>query len=682
MRRRPDHRGAREHPPPPLPVDDAGPVRGVRPVRLARRALPGLGTPRRRGRSHWSGSPSSRSPAARPRPTITTWCRAATTRCSTRSWTPRGRSASASTWRAARWTSASLGRPAPDYVVEDIDAILASTESVIARHHDGERVVVTVAPCSPFSVTPELMRESAALARRHGLRLHTHLAETVDEERDVLERFGRRPVDLLDDLGWIDRDVWVAHGIHFDDAEVARLGAAGTGVAHCPSSNARLGAGMCRGRPRGRGVPVGLGVDGAASNEVGGLQPELRQALYTARQRAGRADVFMPPDALRLATEGGARASGGTTSACSNPATGPTWWCGPATISRTSPTRSRDWSSVPIGERGTSWSRDCPSSATVCSSGRTKVRSAETWPNAPVGCGPERVDMPLQNRVTPLGDLVAEPGRGLVYGNRGCLHDERGRIRRRFNGKRWIACRLRFRGGIASRCCNRAASPSCSSSTRRPRSPRGIVRALCRREDYVRFGRSGASCIRTRSAPTRSTRSSTRSGSMRIRARIVCTRRLASPDGAFVLRGDVPFVVVGDELRWTTAGYVEHTETRSGPNDAHHTPIAGGGAARRLASGRPAAPSIGGAGRRDGITAASGGATDRALPCTACHRRRRCRPSTTAGRTTSAFSHRDPRADAGTARAPARSAPVGRLAARRSCGWIAGLLVPRRPRRG
>src|SRR4029450_914109 len=205
----------------------------------------------------------------------------------------------------------SRGGLPPDHVVEDLDAILDSTESVIARHHDGERVVVTVAPCSPFSVTPELMRESAALARRHGLRLHTHLAETVDEERDVLERFGRRPVDLLDELGWIDDDVWVAHGIHVDDAEVARLGAAGTGVAHCPSSNARLGAGMCRVVDlEGAGAPVGLVVDGAASNEVGGLQPELRQALYTARQRAGRADVFLPHDALRLATEGGARCLG------------------------------------------------------------------------------------------------------------------------------------------------------------------------------------------------------------------------------------------------------------------------------------------------------------------------------------------------------------------------------------
>ncbi len=205
----------------------------------------------------------------------------------------------------------SRGGLPPDHVVEDVDAILDSTESVIARHHDGERIVVTVAPCSPFSVTPELMRTSAELARRHGLQLHTHLAETIEEERDSLERFGKRPVDLLDELGWIAGDVWVAHGVHFDDAEVKRLGATGTGVAHCPSSNARLGAGMCRVRDlEEAGSPVGLGVDGAASNEVGGLQPELRQALYTARQRARRADVFLPPDALRLATEGGARCLG------------------------------------------------------------------------------------------------------------------------------------------------------------------------------------------------------------------------------------------------------------------------------------------------------------------------------------------------------------------------------------
>lgn len=206
---------------------------------------------------------------------------------------------------------ASRGGLPPDHVVEDVDAILASTESVIARHHDGERIVVTVAPCSPFSVSPELMSRSAELARAHRLRLHTHLAETLEEERDALARFGKRPVELLEDLGWIASDVWVAHGIHFDDSEIARLGAAGVGVAHCPSSNARLGAGMCRVSDlEAAGVPVGLGVDGVASNEVGGLQPELRQALYTARQRAMRADAFTPADALRLGTEGGARCLG------------------------------------------------------------------------------------------------------------------------------------------------------------------------------------------------------------------------------------------------------------------------------------------------------------------------------------------------------------------------------------
>jgi cytosine/adenosine deaminase-related metal-dependent hydrolase len=199
----------------------------------------------------------------------------------------------------------------PDSVVEHLDAVLASTEAVAARLHDGEQVVVTVAPCSPFSVTLELMAESAALARRLGLRLHTHLAETVEEEQDTLKRFGRRPVEILEDLGWIGDDVWVAHGIHFNDAEIARLGAAGTGVAHCPSSNGRLAAGMCRVTDlRTAGVPVGLGVDGAASNEVGGLFAEMRQALYIARLRAGRPDAFSPADALAVATEGGAACLG------------------------------------------------------------------------------------------------------------------------------------------------------------------------------------------------------------------------------------------------------------------------------------------------------------------------------------------------------------------------------------
>jgi cytosine/adenosine deaminase-related metal-dependent hydrolase len=199
----------------------------------------------------------------------------------------------------------------PDAVVEDLDAIMASTERVADRWHDADRIHVTVAPCSPFSVTPELMRGSAAFARSRGLKLHTHLAETREEVADCLDRFGKRPLAVLEDLDWVADDVWFAHGIHFDDAEVARLGRAGAGVAHCPSSNARLAAGMCRVTDLlAAGVPVGLGVDGVASNEQGTLAPELRQALYTARQREARADAMTSHQALELATRGGAACLG------------------------------------------------------------------------------------------------------------------------------------------------------------------------------------------------------------------------------------------------------------------------------------------------------------------------------------------------------------------------------------
>ena len=205
----------------------------------------------------------------------------------------------------------SRGGLPPDHVVEDRDAILASTESVIARHHDGEMVHVTVAPCSPFSVTSGLMVESAELARRHGLRLHTHLCETVEEQDHCLNRFGRRPVEMLDEWGWVGDDVWLAHGIHIADDEMARLGSAGTGVAHCPSSNARMAAGMCRVTDlRAAGCPVGIGVDGVASNEVGGLFGEMRQALYTARLRELRPDALMPTDVVDMGTQGGARCLG------------------------------------------------------------------------------------------------------------------------------------------------------------------------------------------------------------------------------------------------------------------------------------------------------------------------------------------------------------------------------------
>jgi cytosine/adenosine deaminase-related metal-dependent hydrolase len=205
----------------------------------------------------------------------------------------------------------SAGGLPPDDVVERTDAILASTESVAARLHDGDRVSVVVAPCSPFSVTPELMRESASLARRLGLRLHTHLAETLAEERDCLERFGRRPLDVVDELGWLASDVWYAHGVHFNESEVSRIGAAGAGVAHCPSSNARLASGLCPVRQLlDAGVPVGLGVDGVASNEGGDLLPELKQALFFARLRSGEPDALTPNEALDLATSGGARCLG------------------------------------------------------------------------------------------------------------------------------------------------------------------------------------------------------------------------------------------------------------------------------------------------------------------------------------------------------------------------------------
>lgn len=205
----------------------------------------------------------------------------------------------------------SAGGLPPDTIVESIDAIVSSTEAVAGRLHDGENVTVAVAPCSPFSVSTDLMRESASVARRMGLRLHTHLAETVDEERDCLERFGRRPFELMEDLGWLGDDVWFAHGIHLSSSETRRVGSSGTGVAHCPSSNARLAAGICPVRDLlDAGAPVGLGVDGPASNEVGVLLPELRQAVYFARQRSGRADALSPAQALELGTFRGATCLG------------------------------------------------------------------------------------------------------------------------------------------------------------------------------------------------------------------------------------------------------------------------------------------------------------------------------------------------------------------------------------
>ncbi|GAA4928087.1 8-oxoguanine deaminase [Actinoplanes utahensis] len=201
----------------------------------------------------------------------------------------------------------------PDNVVEETDEALAATEAAIDRWHDPSpdaMLQIAVAPCSPFSVTTRLMEESAVLARRKGVRLHTHLAETDDEEEFCLKQFGCTPVEYAERVGWLGGDVWLAHGVHLDDSAIAKLGTTGTGVAHCPSSNARLGTGPARVRELlDHGVPVGLGVDGAASQEVSQLGAELRQALYTARQRGGP-QAMNARQALRLGTMGGAECLG------------------------------------------------------------------------------------------------------------------------------------------------------------------------------------------------------------------------------------------------------------------------------------------------------------------------------------------------------------------------------------
>ena len=207
----------------------------------------------------------------------------------------------------------SKGGLPPDHVVEDRDAILVATESAITRFHDPapeSMVRIGVAPCSPFSVTTELMIEAAQLARKHGVRLHTHLAETIDEDAFCKAKFGCSPTDYVESLGWLGSDVWMAHSIHLDDSAVAKFGKTGTGVAHCPSSNARLGSGIARVQDLIRaGAPVGLGVDGAASNENGELLTEVRAATLWARLKDGPS-AMSSREALRLATMGGARVLG------------------------------------------------------------------------------------------------------------------------------------------------------------------------------------------------------------------------------------------------------------------------------------------------------------------------------------------------------------------------------------
>jgi cytosine/adenosine deaminase-related metal-dependent hydrolase len=197
----------------------------------------------------------------------------------------------------------------PDELVEDADAVLAETERLAAELHEpgpGARVQIAVAPCSPFSVTGRLLEESAALARRLGLLLHTHLAETVEEDAYCRELHGCTPVEYLDGLGWLAEDVWCAHCVHLAEGDVRRFGETRTGVAHCPTSNMRLGAGIAPVRELlDSGVRVGLGVDGSASNERGDLFLEVKQALLVARARGGP-QALTARDALRLGTRGGA----------------------------------------------------------------------------------------------------------------------------------------------------------------------------------------------------------------------------------------------------------------------------------------------------------------------------------------------------------------------------------------
>ena len=201
----------------------------------------------------------------------------------------------------------------PDALVEGTDAALARTEEAVAAFHDpspGSMLRIAAAPCSPFSVTERLMRESADLARRLGVRLHTHLAETLDEERHCLERFGRRPLELMDEWGWVGDDVWFAHGVYLDEKDVRRCAETGTGVAWCPSSNLRLGSGIAPGRALlDEGAPTGLGVDGSASNDAGNLLAEARQAMLVSRA-AGAERGLSAREALRVATRGGAEVLG------------------------------------------------------------------------------------------------------------------------------------------------------------------------------------------------------------------------------------------------------------------------------------------------------------------------------------------------------------------------------------
>ena len=201
----------------------------------------------------------------------------------------------------------------PQQTVQQGEVILADSQRLIGQYHErgeGAQIQIALAPCSPFSVTQDIMRQSAELADELDVRLHTHLAETLDEEDFCLQRFGLRTVDYLDSVGWLGPRTWLAHGIHFNPDEINRLGAAGTGICHCPSSNMRLASGICPSvELEAAGAPLGLGVDGSASNDASNMILEARQALYIQRLRYG-AEAITPQRVLGWATRGSARLLG------------------------------------------------------------------------------------------------------------------------------------------------------------------------------------------------------------------------------------------------------------------------------------------------------------------------------------------------------------------------------------
>ena len=200
----------------------------------------------------------------------------------------------------------------PDSVVQDHDTILVDCERVIGKYHQrgaGSTIQIALAPCSPFSVTRELMRDTASLAAKYDCRLHTHLAETRDEDDFCKATFGMRPLDYLEECGWLSNRTWLAHGVHFNDADIAKLGKHGVGVCHCPTSNMTLASGQCRTcELETAGVAVGLGVDGSASNDSSNLMEGVRHALMLNRLTYGQKVTHL--DALRWATEGSAKCLG------------------------------------------------------------------------------------------------------------------------------------------------------------------------------------------------------------------------------------------------------------------------------------------------------------------------------------------------------------------------------------